>query len=89
MAAGLGWGWCVPRGFQPPRAGLLPALPLLVQGGEFCRPLMSPCHKIGSSTTAERQRETGRKRDVLATSLSPTGRSAVALLFLIGGRRIW
>src|SRR5258706_16007338 len=36
-------GWCVSRGFQPPSAGLAPALPLLIQGESFFLTLMSLC----------------------------------------------
>jgi hypothetical protein len=35
MAGGHGWGGASQRVFQPPGAGLAPALPLLISGGEF------------------------------------------------------
>jgi hypothetical protein len=35
MARGHGWGGASQRVFQPPGAGLAPALPLLISGGEF------------------------------------------------------
>jgi hypothetical protein len=35
MAGGHGWGGASQRVFQPPGAGLSPALPLLISGGEF------------------------------------------------------
>ena len=35
MAGGHGWGGASQRVFQPPCAGLAPALPLLISGGEF------------------------------------------------------
>ncbi len=35
-----------PHGIQPPRAGLPPALPLLVQGGEFSRLASYLCHSV-------------------------------------------
>ncbi len=41
MAEGHGGGWCVSRGFQPPRAGFHQRCPLLNQGGELRLVLMS------------------------------------------------
>jgi hypothetical protein len=35
MSGGHGWGGASQRVFQPPCAGLAPALPLLISGGEF------------------------------------------------------
>jgi len=42
MAAGRGGGGASPAGPTTPR-WLVPASPLLMQGGEFCRSIMSLC----------------------------------------------
>jgi hypothetical protein len=42
MAGGHGWGGASQRVFQPPGAGLAPALPSLSQEGSFLHTLMTP-----------------------------------------------
>jgi hypothetical protein len=42
MAGGHGWGGASQRVFQPPCAGLAPALPLLISEGSFLHTLMTP-----------------------------------------------
>jgi hypothetical protein len=47
MAGGHGWGGASQRVFQPPGAGLAPALPLLISGGEFLAHAYDATYKKG------------------------------------------
>jgi hypothetical protein len=48
MAGGHGWGGASQRVFQPPGAGLAPALPLLISGGEFLAHAYDATYKRGN-----------------------------------------
>ena len=50
MAAGHSWGGASQRVFQPPGAGLAPALPLLISGGEFLAHTYDATYKFSSGS---------------------------------------